>query len=174
MSNAGNKNRSPMAAVVVLLLLVAIGGVYLATKFLGGPSIQSLQQTALNGATSEAQVQAAQQLAQLGEDAVDALRVVSAQSTNPDVVSVIILAISRLRDYKSIDVLIAKLDDNVVRVRSSAAKALEKMLGRDYHFPVDGSDSERANIRDQIIEDWNSYNGSELFEHNKKRFKIIN
>ena len=172
MSPAKESGREPNLPVIVLVVVAVIAIVFFGAKFLGGPSIASLQNTALNGSSSEEQVRAAQQLGQLGKPALEALRVVSAESSNPNVVSVCILALSRLHDYKSMDVLLAKLDDEALSVRSSAAVALEKMLGRDYHFPVEGDESERGAVRERIIEDWNLYNGSELFEHNKKRYGL--
>jgi hypothetical protein len=58
-----------------------------------------------------------------------------------------------------------------VTVRTAAAKAITRLLGRDHHFPAFGSASQRAEIKDKIVKDWNSYNGSPLFEFNKDRFK---
>lgn len=169
MSKTADAGRKPNVPIVVLAVVALFALVYFVPQFFGGPNIASLQQTALSGATEQEQVRAAQQLGQIGRPALEALRVVSQESQNPGVVSVCILAMSRLYDYDSMDVLLAKLEDDAIGVRSSAATALEKLLGRDYHFPVEGNESERADVRDRIIEDWNLYNGSELFEHNRKK-----
>ncbi len=115
---------------------------------LGGASIETLTDTALNGATQKDQIRAAQELSRRGGPALQALRNVAGQSQNASVVSVCILAISRQRDYPSMDLLLAKLDDSESGVRSSAATVLNKMLGRDYHFPAQGNKETRKRVRD--------------------------
>ena len=101
---------------------------------------------------------------------MDALRNVAQQSQNPGVVSVCILALSRERDYDSMDLFLAKLDDNNVGVRAAAAKVARNLLGRDFHFPVSGSKKDRDYIREQIAEEWKAYEGSELARINDERF----
>ena len=36
---------------------------------------------------------------------------------------------------------------------------------------ADGSEAERERIKENMAKDWELYNGSELYEFNKKRFK---
>ena len=158
----------PVLAVVSVIGLLVVGFIY-GRGYFGKPSIASLKESALNGSSAEQQISAAQQLSELG--AVDALREVLEKTTNPDVSAVCILGVARQRDYDSMDLLLAKLDDNSENVRATAASALTKLLGRKYHFPASGRADERAAIKEQIVQDWNDYNGSELFEFNKNRFK---
>ena len=169
---SGNQDKSRLQAMIVVLaaVLVLLAIFYL-PKLFGGPDIEALTDAALNDPSHQAQIRAAQELAQLGEPALESLRKIASESANPGVLSVCILGISRQSDYESMDIIIAKLDNPESSVRSSAATALRKMLGRDFHFPVDGSKENRDRVRDEIIKDWNLYNGSELFEFNKNRSK---
>lgn len=152
-----------------LALGLAVFGLILAKSIWGGADIAALTRTALESPVDKEQIEAAQKLSELGE--VEALRTVLDQSKNSDVLSVCILGVARQRDYESMDLLLAKLDDNSVNVRSSAATALTKMLGRKYHFPASGRANQRAEIKKQIEKDWIDYKDSELFEFNKERFK---
>ncbi len=172
MSASKQKSAGFNPLMIVFGFVVLAAAIYFLSSSLGGPSIASLKDTALNGATPEEQVAAAQELAQMGEPAREVLREVAGSSGNPGVVSVCILGISRERDYKGIDIVLAQLDHQNSSVRSNAVVALEKMLGRRFDFPVNGSAAERAAMRDQIVEDWNNYNGSPLFKKNIERFGI--
>lgn len=150
--------------------IIALGIIY-GLPYLRKPDIDHLVETALTAATDSEQVDAAQQLAQLGEPALEGMRKLLQQSSNEDVVAVSIVGVARLSDYQCMDPILNKLDDSSVTVRSAAASAAAKLLGRNHHFPVTGPPDQRARVRDQMIKDWEEYNGSELFKFNQNRFK---
>lgn len=82
-----------------------------------------------------------------------------------------VLGLSRQMDYECMEQILDKLDDPAITVRSAAAKAAVNLLGRNHHFPVNGNAKERDRIKKQIIEDWEQYECSELFEFNQQRFQ---
>lgn len=145
-------------------------GVVFGLPLLRKPDIETLAQTALTATSEIDRVQAAQELSRIGLPAVSGLRTVIAESTNEKVVSIVLQALARQQDYPSMEVIIAKLDDPSVNVRTAAAKATSKLLGRNHHFPVTGSERDRAAVKAEIEEDWNEYNGSPLFKINVKKF----
>ncbi len=153
----------------VLGVLILLAGIYGWSR-LGGPNIDSLVQQALTAPLKAKQVEAAQELSEIGQPARDGMAKLLNESDNEDVVSVVIGGLARIRDYESMDNLIASLDHSSRSIRSAAAKAVAKLLGRDHHFPVIGTAAEKAEIKAQIEKDWEEYNGSELFEHNRQRF----
>jgi len=166
MSKKAGVTRSSRAYLAALAVVGVLAVLYYSFGFLRPPDFDALSETAISGPTSQEQISAAQQLAQIGEEAIPSLRLVSRESGNPDVVSVCVLALSRTLDYGSMDIVLEKLGDSSAVVRSAAAIAGGKMLGRDFHFPVDGSEQERDSIRQRIVKEWNDYNGSELQRSN--------
>lgn len=173
MSTKAENARGLNPSLIFLLVLVVAALFLFLPKLFGGPNIESLRDTALNGSTTEQKIRAAQELSKMGVPALEAIRDVAEKSDLPGIVSVCILAVSRHRDYQCMDLLLSKLDDESPHVRASASKALEKMLGRDYHFPIEADSATRAEVKAKIVADWELYEGSELFEHNKNRFEII-
>ena len=163
--------RGRTSFIVLGLLVFGLLAVYGIRILFGEPSISSLRDEALNGSTPQIQREAARQLADRGEDALDDMRDVLKQSDNPDVVSICMAGLARQLDDICMDVFLEKLDDPSINVRVAAAKACTKILGRNHHFPADGTADQRKRIKNNMAEDWESYNGSELHEFNKKRFK---
>lgn len=149
------------------LALVAIYG----WPYLFEPSIDSLVNTALNASSPSDQLAATRKLCQKGAPALEGLRRVTAESNNEDVVAACLSGVSLLMDYESMDQILNRLDDSSLVVRSAAAKAATKLLGRDHHFPVRGLPEEQQRVKNEIVKDWESYNGSKLFEFNKKRIE---
>ncbi len=154
---------------VLAVGVIALGIVY-GLPYLRHPDIDRLVDNALTATSDADQLEATRQLAQLGEPACDGLRQIIAESDNPDVVATALLAVTRMMDYQSMDQILIKLDDPSLTIRSAAAKSVAKLLGRDHHYPIRGSAAERTLVKEQIVKDWEAYNGSELFEFNKKRF----
>ncbi|MEM7456320.1 MAG: hypothetical protein AAF456_18375 [Planctomycetota bacterium] len=152
----------------LLLGLVLLGVVYV-LPILQRPGADALVEKALTATDEREQVRAARDLVALGNTAQSGLRQLMSDSTNESVVSVAIAGAAELYDYDSMDLIIDKLDDPSLEVRTAAGKATTGLLGRDHHFPAGGSEVERARIKAQIEEDWQSYNGSELFEFNRNR-----
>lgn len=156
-----------MAALVVGVLLV---GVVYGLPLLRKPDFDALANTALTADSEKDRIEATQELSRLGLPSVSALRTVLDGSNDEKVVAVCLLALARQQDYPSMEKIIAKLDDPTVNVRTAAAKATSKLLGRNHHFPVAGTERERQRIKEQIEEDWKQYNGSPLFKKNVERF----
>ena len=155
--------------------LIALGAIVLfavyGLPYFGRPNVDRLVEQALNATSQSEQLDAARQLSQLGEPALAGLRQIIADSNNEDVVAVSILGVTRLMDYQSMDQILIRLEDPSLTVRSAAAKSVAKLLGRDHHYPVRGRPEEQARVKNLIVEDWEAYNGSELFEFNQKRLK---
>lgn len=156
-----------MLGVLALGLVVFYGARFL----FAGPSASTLRDIALNGDTTQAQREAARQLADLGEAGVKDLRDVARQSNNEEVVAVCLIGLARQYDDECMDLFLEKLDDPSITVRVAASKACTKILGRDHHFPIQGSADERERIKQNMTKDWEAYYGSELYEFNKQRFK---
>ena len=165
MESAPAKKR--LLPVALVICLVAVSLIY-GLQSLRRPDIESLANQALAGSPAD-QIKAAQQLALLGQPAVTAMRRVMTNSDNDEVIAISILGLSRNRDYQSMNHILTCLDDPSATVRSAAAVASTNLLGRNHHFPVNGSLEARARVRNEMIRDWESYNGSELFEFNKNR-----
>ena len=135
------------------------------------PNVDRLVEQALNATSPSEQLAAAKELCQIGEPAVDGLRRITVESKNEDVVAASLLGVTRLMDYESMDQILIRLVDPSLVVRSAAAKAAAKLLGRDHHFPVRGMREDQQRVKNEIVKDWEEYNGSELFEFNKTRMK---
>lgn len=155
---------------LIVLGAIALFVIY-GLPYFGKPDIDRLVEQALNASSQSEQLDAARELSQIGDPALDGLRQIIADSDNPDVVATGILGVTRLMDYQSMDQILTKLDDDSVAIRSAAAKAAAKLLGRDHHYPADGTPLQRSRSKTKIVQDWEKYNGSELFEFNKKRLK---
>ena len=156
--------------IVLATGLLALGFVY-GLPYFQKPNVDRLVEQALNAPTNEEQLAAAQELSNLERKALPGLRQLLSESENENVVATSIMGLSRQMDYESTDQILAKLDDTSTTVRAATAKASTKLLGRNHHFPVRGTDKERARIRDQILADWERYRKSELFEFNKQRYQ---
>lgn len=150
---------------VGLLALAALYGI----PFLSSPSAKQLAEQALEAASAEEQISAAHALVGLGEDARTQIREVAYQSKTKSVVSICLLALSRMMDHESMDLFFEKIKDDSEAVRSAAAKSLKAILGRNYRFPVSGRIDKRNKVIAQMKKDWESYNGSELFIYNQNR-----
>jgi hypothetical protein len=155
----------------ILAAGVIIVGVIYVPGFLRRPNVDRLIEVALSESEAADRIEAARDLCQLGDSAGGGIRTVLCDSNDENVVAICILGVARQMDYQSMDNLIDRLDDPSATVRTAAAKAIARLLGRDHHFPALGSASQRAEIKDKIVKDWKSYNGSPLFEFNKERFK---
>ena len=164
--------RSGRTSLIVLgLLVLGLVVIYGARFLFGGPSADSLKDLALNGETSQIQREAARQLADMGEPGLENLREVAQRTNNEDVISVCMAGLARQYDDHCMELFLEKLDDPSLAVRVAASKACSKILGRNHHFPAEGSLEERKRIKENMTNDWEAYNGSELHEFNKKRFK---
>ena len=159
-----------------IILIVGLGLLLLVygSQWWGRPGIQSLESVALNNSDSTKQQHASLQLVDIGEEAKPSLRRILRESENAGVVSICMNALSRMQDDQSVDVFFSKLDDNSLEVRQSASKAITNMLGRDHHFPATDSVEKRQKAKQRMQADWEMYQGSELHEFNKKRFKENN
>jgi len=124
---------------------------------------------ALHSQDQSAQIKATQGLLKLGPDALRETKAVVSESTNLEVTALAISGLAEHRDYSSIELLFAKLDDPSPVVRASAARAVARLLGRDYYFPVEGSVSERVKSKEALVADWNNLKDSELFRRNIDR-----
>ena len=156
--------------IVLAACLLALGIVY-GLPYFQQPDVDRLVETALNAPSNDEQLKAAQELARLEDEAIVGLRELLSKSNNENVVTTSIMGLSRQMDYESMDQILAKLDDGSLAVRAASATAATKLLGRNHHFPVRGTDQERAKVRDRILADWESYRESDLFEFNKTRFQ---
>ena len=156
--------------IVLAAGLIALGFVY-GLPYLQQPSAERLVQQALNASTEAEQVDAARELAKLEKASVAGFRQLLNQSDNADVVAVSILGLSRQMDYECMDQILNKLDNSSITVRSAAANAAANLLGRNHHFPVDGTVAQRNRIKERILADWEHYQGSELFEFNQQRYQ---
>lgn len=90
--------------------------------------------------------------------------------------SVRAIAFSRLAsvwDYDSMPLFLESLNADSPALRRSSAKAVAKLLGRDHHFPVDGTHKERADKLARIVKDWEAYEDSRLFQLNKERLRAV-
>lgn len=154
-----------IAAVLACILLVTV---------FWKPTVSAdrLIKLALTAESEEVQVQATQQLSQLGDSGIHGLRRVFKESKNDEVVAVSIMGLSRHRDYPSMLPIIAKLEDPAENVRYAASKAVTRLLGRDHRFPVRGTQEEQAKFKKTIEKDWEQYYGSELFKYNERRFDL--
>ena len=157
-----------------LIPTLALGAVCIAVAavLLRSSSSARLLNDALHSQDPSAQLKATQGLLKLGSDALDETKAVVSQSENHDVTSLAIAGLANHRDYSSIDLLFAKLDDPTPFVRASAARALARLLGRDHHFPVEGSADERVKSKETIIADWNALKNTELFRRNIDRLHV--
>ncbi len=149
------------------IVLLAIYGL----PYLLQPSVERLTDRALNASSPSDQLDATRKLCQLGEPALEGLRRIAVESNNEDVVAAALLGVTRLMDYQSMDQILTRLGDPSFVVRSAAAKAAAKLLGRDHHYPVRGMPEDQQRVKDAMVKDWEAYNGSELFEFNKNRMK---
>ena len=154
--------------IVLAAGLIALGFVY-GLPYLRQPSADRLVQQALNASTEAEQAKAARQLAQLDDAAVEGLHQLLTQSDNEDVVAISVLGLSRQMDYECMDQILAKLDDPSITVRSAAAKAAANLLGRNHHFPLNGTVDQRNRVKERMLADWEQYQASELFEFNQQR-----
>ena len=136
--------------ILLGLLTLALVAVFGSRFLFAGPSITSLRDQALNGATPQVQREAARQLADKGEEGLPSLREVARQSDNEEVIAVSMIGLARQYDDQCMDLFLQKLDDSSLTVRVAAAKACTKILGRNHHFPADGKASERERIREQM------------------------
>ena len=152
-------------------LAMGAGCVVLAVVLLRSPRASRLLTDALHAQDKSAQLRATQGLLKLGPEALRETKTVVSESTNLEVTALAIAGLAEHRDYSSIELIFAKLDDPSSIVRASAARAVARLLGRDYHFPVEGSLSERAKSKDTIVADWKALKGSELFRRNVERLQ---
>jgi len=159
-------SRNP--ALIPALALAAVCAV-LAVVFLRSPFTARLLNDALHSPDPSAQIKATHGLLKRGPDALDETRTVASQSTNHEVTALAIAGLAEHSDYSSIDLLFAKLDDPSTSVRASAARAIARLLGRDYHFPAEGSVEERATSKARIAADWDALKKSELFRRTAAR-----
>ena len=158
-----------------LLLILAIGllllGAVYGLPYLQKPNPDDLASVAISASDSSERVVAAQELSRMeGEQAQNAVRKVLSESDDEQVIAVCIQSAARSLDYECIDFIIEQLDSQSVNLRATAAKALIKLLGRNFHFPVRGKQADRDAVKQQIIEDWKAYDGSPLYKINQKRF----
>jgi len=156
-----------------LIPALALGAVcvVMAVVLLRTPRAARLLNDALHSKDQSAQLKATQGLLKLGPDALRETKTVASKSTNLEVTALAIAGLAEHRDYSSIELLFAKLDDPSPIVRASAARAVARLLGRDYHFPVEGSANERAKSKEAIVADWNALKGSLLFRRNIERLQ---
>lgn len=158
----------PLSVILALLLVI-----YLMTVFWhSASSVEQLVQQALSADEEVQRIQAVQELSRLGKEGLDGLRQVFGESENAAVISVSLLGLSRQHDYQCMESFIEKLDDPQEAVRAAAAKAVARLLGRDYGFQVRGTVSQRAEFMEKIRDDWEEFRGSELFEFNNQRLSL--
>ena len=158
-------------AMIPALVAVAVALIGAGTVFLSGQTPARLLDEALHAPDPAAQLKATHGLLKLGPEALDEAKTVASQSTNLDVAALAIAGLANHRDYTSFDLLLEKLDDGSPVVRASAARGIARLLGRDYHYPCDGSPKERSKVKEKIVADWKELKDSELYRGNIERLQ---
>lgn len=142
-------------------------------SWLRRPSARALAEKAISASQSEA-TSAAQDLDRMalaGQVDVGSIRRIAHEARDDSVRAMAFSRLASLWDYEAMPLLLETLDADSPALRRSAAKALAKLLGRDHHFPVNGTPKERGDARDRIVKDWDKYKDSKLFQVNKERLK---
>jgi hypothetical protein len=140
-------------------------------SWLRRPSVRSLAEKAISGQRSEATSAARDldRMALAGEINADLIRRVADEAQDESVRMMALVRLASLWDYEAMPLLLEMLDADSPALRRSSAKAIAKLLGRDHHFPADGTPKERSDGRQRIVKDWETYKDSKLFHVNKER-----
>ena len=103
---------------------------------------EELAAQALTGDNAIVQTRAAAQLSTQG--ATPQLRVVMAQTRDPEVRATAAQALGDLEDFQSVPELLRLCDDPSALVRGRAGSALTNILGMDFFFKADDPPKQRA------------------------------
>jgi hypothetical protein len=147
-------NVIPTRVLHVAAAVVVVIAVWFLWRWATSPSSDDLVDLALNGPSVTAQTQAAIQLISYGEDALEGLRRVAAQSTEPSVKVACIEGLAKLWDYDSMDLLVDFAENGDTRVRGRAAQAIMRMTGRHRRFVATAPESERKLLAEHMRADW--------------------
>jgi len=149
-----------IAAGVLFVIVAVVYGIRLLAG--GGPPPEELARLALEAETVEQREQAASQLAGVdGAEVLEHLRRVATESQDAGVRAVCILEIGDRRDYESMDLLLAALDDESPLVRARAATAAGQIIGREYRYEFNAPAPQRKRTVDDIKACWEQMKGSE-------------
>lgn len=164
--------------LLVGLALISLGLVYvgyLAAASLAGQlwreSPQSLAHTALHSDDPTARLEATKTLLSLGSAAGAQAQGLAAQSSDPEVLAYTIRSLASSYDYSVIETCFSALSHDSAAVQHAAARAIVDLLGRDHHFPFDGTSAEREACVQRMRADWARLKDSELFRYNMTRLK---
>jgi enoyl-CoA hydratase/carnithine racemase len=147
-------NAIPTRVLHVAAIVVGLATVWFVWRWAMSPSADDLVEVALNGPSVTAQTQAAIGLVSLGDDALEGLRRVAAQSTEPSVKVACIEGLAKLWDYDSMDMLIELAENGDTRVRGRAAQAIMRMTGRHRRFVATAPESQRKLLAKHMRADW--------------------
>ena len=156
----------------LLAIVIAFAAIHYGYRiFFSKESIRHLESIALSATEPNEQEQASLKLANRGKKALPALKRILQESSNENVIAICMNALAEMQDGDCMDIILENLDSDSKHLRTHAARSIKNILGRDYNFPVDGSARDRDAVKQQIVDDWNSYKGSELHKLNKERFE---
>lgn len=175
MAQYGQENavRRPLliAAGVLFLIVVVVYGIRLLPSG-GPPPAEELARLALEADSAEEREKAAIQLTDAeGLEALEHLRRVATESKDANVRAVCVLEIGDRRDYESMDLLLAALDDESALVRARAAKAVGRIIGREYHYAHNAPRSERQSTIDAIQACWQEMQTSQAMMDKLKELR---
>lgn len=119
------------------------------------PPVALAQQISSN-APKEEKVKAAQDFIRHGEAARVEIRTAldSYEQQPPEVVAPLLQATMKTRDYRSMPTLLKLLEHEDPVVRGRAGAAVQKILGADFGFRANASESERKKVIATIKQDY--------------------
>jgi hypothetical protein len=160
-----------IAAGVLFAIVVVVYGIRLLPES-GPPPPEELARLALEAETAEQREEAAIQLADAeGLEGLEHLRRVAKQSGDANVRAVCIFEIGDRRDYESMDLLLDALEDESALVRARAAKAVGRIIGREYHYKHNAPASERASTIKAIRACWEEMKNSPAMMNKVKEMR---
>lgn len=151
---------------IVLGVSVGVALVVLAWWFFTRPRVLSpeeLAEIALTADSPQERERAAAQLLRHGDEALEELRRVFAESDTPEVRAICVQALAALRDYDSMNKMLDAMADPSAVVRSRAGRAVMQLLGANYEFDAEAAPEVRQETINYFRDMWEEYKDSEGF-----------
>jgi hypothetical protein len=147
--------RGIRAGIVLALVIAVCAGAFFYFGQ-GEPQVTpaELVELALSGPSVTEQTAAAIKLGEFGEEALDGLRRVAKESTEPAVTAVSVEGLAKLWDYDSMEMFLDLAENGPPQTRGRAAQTVMRMTGRHRPYSASAPDADRQLLVRHMRADW--------------------